>query len=91
MWPLFRALQTLKKKSVPETAFSARTLRDSVWSVVERTAHAVQPLVGCEESLVSVQMLRVRGSGFRPASALDLTECVPGLSPAFQPLGPEVC
>lgn len=59
--------------------------------MVEGTAHVVQPLVGCEESLVRVQMLRVRGSGFSPASALDLTERVPGSSPAFQPLGPEVC
>lgn len=54
-------------------------------------AGVAQPLVGCGESLVRVQMLRVRGSGFSPASALDLTERAPGLSPAFQPLGPEVC
>lgn len=64
MWPLFLALQSLKKKSFHlKLLFSARTLRDSVWSVVEGAAHAVQPLVGCEESLVSVQMLRVRVLG----------------------------
>lgn len=84
-------LMIIKKKSFPEIAFSVRTLRDSVWSVVEETAGVAQPLVGCGESLVRVQMLRVRGSGFSPASALDLTERAPGLSPAFQPLGPEVC
>ena len=55
--------------------------------MVEGTAHVVQPLVGCEESLVRVQMLRVRGSGFSPASALDLTERVPRVVPCLPAFG----
>lgn len=47
----------------------------------------VQPLVGCEESLVSVQMLRVRGSGFRPASALDLTGVCSRVVPCLPAFG----